>query len=318
MNKKIYFIFLLFTGTLNAQTDFDTLNFDVTDTSSLITIDSITGCWQIGMPSKTFFNAAFSTNNAMVTDTLNPYSENLNDFVIIHYSPEMFYANLMSFKYQIMSDFSKDGGILEGYDFVSGNWFNLLNGNTIFSSNYCQFMITPVLINLNHFGTFGPLSEFGWTGNSNGWQAMDFQICPVTMIQNPLERNLYGDLLFRFRFISDSIPNNLDGWMIDDISFSNNSFICPSSVIESISFNKILHLSPNPANDYIMIESSVKSFTKVEISDTREKIVISEVFSPSEKKEINVSGLVPGIYFYRIYTPDNEIINGKFIKTSLK
>lgn len=80
--KKIYLIALLSFNALwmFAQVDKDTtwefFRFDSSNIYLQIDTTSSNNIWQVGQPSKTFFDSAYSPVNAIVTDTINSYPVN--------------------------------------------------------------------------------------------------------------------------------------------------------------------------------------------------------------------------------------------------
>jgi peptidoglycan/xylan/chitin deacetylase (PgdA/CDA1 family) len=64
---------------------------------------------------------------------------------------------------------------------------------------------------------------------------------------------------------------------------------------------RVLQLTPNPANDIVKISSEVNlSNVELEIADLNGKTVLSETFSYFKNKDINISFLKPGMYMIRI------------------
>ncbi len=92
--------------------------------------------------------------------------------------------------------------------------------------------------------------------------------------------------------LCDSLMVNADGW--------NNS-------IETD-----IHISPNPANDFIILESNeeIASFKIMDISGT-----VVKVENPLDGSDyrIDISTLVPGMYILQAVTTDYQITSSKFI-----
>jgi ligand-binding sensor domain-containing protein len=88
-----------------------------------------------------------------------------------------------------------------------------------------------------------------------------------------------------------------------------SKFTNPNGIDESYK-NGLLDIYPNPAHDYLTLNSSMLSGTAV-ISDITGHTVLCQTIHSSAK--INVGSLVDGIYFIRIITEENNMFNGKFI-----
>ena len=67
---------------------------------------------------------------------------------------------------------------------------------------------------------------------------------------------------------------------------------------------------PNPANDYIIVETGISATSKLELFDIQGRKVFSRDISGN--KQISVSQLKTGLYLYRV-TSSNKFHNGKLI-----
>ena len=135
MNKLfIVNLFLFFNITAKAQFGglINLIDFESTD--SLFTIDtSFTGnIWQIGTPSKLFFDSAWSVPNAVLTDTLNFYPPNNFSVFTIKISdtawgqPQLNRSSI-SYNHKFDTDSLYDGGYIEiSYD-GGTSWTNIAN-----------------------------------------------------------------------------------------------------------------------------------------------------------------------------------------------
>ncbi|MFH2143798.1 MAG: T9SS type A sorting domain-containing protein, partial [Bacteroidota bacterium] len=106
-------------------------------------------------------------------------------------------------------------------------------------------------------------------------------------------------------------PNKNDLWLLKTDSLGNTCEIdtatwegCsePLSVVEMNSNNKAgnIIIYPNPAEEYITIESYDQAIRKVEISDIHGRIVESVCNINTGSENIYLSGLRAGIYFVRV------------------
>ena len=115
--------------------------------------------------------------------------------------------------------------------------------------------------------------------------------------------------VIRFRFISDEIQTNKEGWMIDQIVFRGYEMM--GDVDE---FNKnLVKIYPNPSSDIIQFYSPTLNLNNFHLSifDVSGKIILKTDLT--DDQTINIADLQSGIYFYKLIC-DNEIQTGKIIK----
>jgi hypothetical protein len=72
-----------------------------------------------------------------------------------------------------------------------------------------------------------------------------------------------------------------------------------------------ISVSPNPASMYLTVRSD-ENISSIEILDLSGRLVISQVLSGTNEKEINVSEMIPGIYICRTVTGDGLVSVKKF------
>ena len=123
MKKYLTCILLILSGKTFTQIVYlDTISFEA-GVHGIIIEPQPNNLWQVGSPSKTFFNAAHSIPNAIVTDTLNPYpSQNISSFTfyVLPAGP-----NTLSFWHKYDTDSGHAGGFIE--DSVPGYpWTNIV------------------------------------------------------------------------------------------------------------------------------------------------------------------------------------------------
>ena len=109
----------------------------------------------------------------------------------------------------------------------------------------------------------------------------------------------------RFIFHSDSIQNNRDGWMIDNISWT-------------INYQGVTYLSnncriyPNPTKDFITIDGSSKISAISILNQFGETLIIEKKAKPTYS--IDLSTFNQGVYFLQIRTTDDYTMLKKIIK----
>lgn len=279
---------------------YDTITFEepyeylVIDTSSQ-------NIWQIGEPNKIFFDSAYSIPNAIVTDTLNFYPINNNSYFDLkigafNYDDGYPYDIFIEIKHKFDTDTLKDGGFITvSYD--NGlTWMNIIN-DTVYGQ------ATPSWDNANLYNFNDTLynGQFGFSGHSNGWITTMFSWHYITVKNNI---DVIGDtMIVRFNFISDSIENNKEGWMIDNIKLYSVDLGFGINDIKSLKFN----ITPNPMNETAIIELDSYNEIQLSIFNFQGNLVRQKNYFNNQSIIINRDKLNSGIYFIKIRTEENLV-----------
>ena len=305
--KKNLFIFallLLFLGNIQAQITQAFGDLLITDSLKLSPLhpwievpDSENNLWQIGTPQKPYFNSAYQNNTPILTDTSNFYPISRNDYfeITIPLFDSIWGEVNLSFYHKYDTDTLKDGGIIEiSYD--NGiSWTNIKNDTLHLRFNFInipQDTLTSAV--------------YGFSGRSNGWEYCELYWQWLMLVK---DREPMQNPIIRFRFISDEINTNKEGWMIDHIVF--RGYEAYGNLKE---FNKNrIQVYPNPTQDFIKISSldlilDGYQFSLFDLSG--KEVLISNI---SDNQVINIKHLPSGIYFYKLQKGDN-IQSGKVIK----
>jgi hypothetical protein len=204
-------------------------------------VDTATSAgWQIGIPSKTLFDSAYSVTNAIVTDTLNDYPLNSNMHFDLQVQNNIPHANLIEFWHKLDSDSLLDGGYIEVSKDTGVTWVNLLE----------EFEDNPhLLITENFYSSSDTLynGEKGFSGSISEWKKVRVLIdwsYPVKAFWPA------GDFQIRFKFISDNVETNKEGWVIDNLTISE--VINSVGVVEQNRINPLIY--PNPTTDQFTIQ----------------------------------------------------------------
>jgi hypothetical protein len=309
--KKLYiayFIVLLFTGNLMAQITepygnliyMDSLTFFPQD--SLITINNPeNNVWEIGQPEKTIFNSANTGTKVMITDSANFYPENCNDFFLIKLPISNYYWGeaILSFYHKYDTDTLTDGGIIEiSYD-NGFSWKNIIDDNYHIATNF---------IGLYNDTIQG--GEYGFSGKSDGWQYVELYWWWVALTGAKSATSLdFDSPLIRFRFKSDAVNTNKEGWMIDDIVLRGYDV---GGAIRDISLS-YPDIFPNPATDFIHFKITDEYIPGLSFSLYNSQGQITFSKSITENK-INISFLKSGTYFYKIEKTGVVLKKGTIIK----
>jgi len=304
--KTRCFLLLIMAGLIHpsfAQSSYDSVSFEVATTE--IVIDTTAGnLWQIGTPQKTVFDSAHSGTKAMLTDTLNDYPPNdTSSFTYIIRNPyTQTCRTCMEFWHRYDMDSIGDQGNIEAsYD--GGDSWLLLKDTFNVQTSGSYFQWEPDFYSIN--GKLSPhklitsgVSD-GWIKSTVCWQWF-FGVTIDTIILMP------DSLMIRFTFISDSIENNQEGWMIDDIVTSTGPEDC--SGIEENQTREKVSIYPNPY--------STSTTLKTDLDLKNATLTLFNLYGQPVKQILHIFGytvtwqrdqLSGGIYFLRL-TEGNKII----------
>jgi len=313
---KTTLVFGLFALTVSvfAQYDpiesWDTITFN--SDSEFIRIDtSSTNIWQIGIPQKSYFDTAYSFSKAILTDTTDSYPINNTsyfDLYIGEFNNQYYPYNIfISFKHKFDTDSLKDGGYIT-FSFDKGeNWHNMIEwwGN----NNFGQMTDSKNLYTQNQLLFNG---EYGFSGNSNGWQTT--MICwfvPPASLKNIVE-DIGDTLMVRFNFVSDSIDNFREGWMIDDINLYSADL--GGGAIYKTNVSKEIFIYPLPASNHInfyFVKTS-KSIM-IEILTLDGKKVFQNKYFNLQEVQVDTRDLTSGIYISKITLNNKEIFYNEIL-----
>jgi hypothetical protein len=117
----------------------------------------------------------------------------------------------------------------------------------------------------------------------------------------PYSKSFY----FRFRFVSDSVADSLDGWKIDSIVVHEN--YCPG-MVQELSAGK-LQIVPNPSADgaFAFPALAGEELYTVEVYNS----IGQKIQSQPYKRQLQI-GNGPGLYFY-ITTNGSNSYSGKLL-----
>ncbi|MBK8499646.1 MAG: T9SS type A sorting domain-containing protein [Flavobacteriales bacterium] len=199
--------------------------------------------WQVGPPQKTHFLAAYSLPNVIVTDTMNAYpTSNHSSFTIaapqdpFSWSPVFF----VSFYQKIDTDSLQDGGYIEVSWDNGGTWANIFEDWMMpVNIEYYDGGWIPMQADTLSNGQIG----FSGVSNANGsdpeWSFTS--ICWTNMGLTEVDT-----FMLRFNFISDTLAEARDGWMIDNIEIQSG-LVHP--VADFILNDDYFLVAPNPMGD---------------------------------------------------------------------
>lgn len=305
--KKLLIIFILLgnvliitrcqiTNTVGKLIYEDTLTF--WPLHNWITLDtSHSNIWQIGKPNKEYFSSACYGDKAIMTDSAFFYSNNCNDtFYVTIPNDYQWGEGILSFYHKFDTDSLIDGGVIEiSYDNYT-SWINITDDIYHIHSNF---------IGLYEDTIRG--GEYGFSGRSNNWQYVELYWWWIALVKST-SMNIYSPRI-RFRFISDDINTNKEGWMIDGMVFRGyeiNDAIDKNIINNAISF-------PIPSSEIVKfnLQELYSVAVNIELFNS-----VGEMLARKEliNSQIDISKYRPGIYFYKIYNNNELILKGKLIK----
>jgi len=107
-----------------------------------------------------------------------------------------------------------------------------------------------------------------------------------------------------------------NGVILKTTNGGGDTIITQPEAIEEHVISKVIRLYPNPATNKLMIDFGKVAFGEIQIAlyDIMGKQVTWEVTSKSQKMEIDISNLIEGIYFVKIYSKNSLVNVLKFTK----
>lgn len=295
MKRRTYLLLLLlacWSGLMGQYSFFSFFNFETVN--PILTIDTTTNnIWQIGHPGKATFTGAFSAPNAIVTDTIYGYPlGNKSSFTITILNPNWWCGSpsVLSFWHKYDTDTMKDGGYIEvSYD--GGNvWYNVIKDTV----DPCNWGWVPFLgctvydVNDTLFN-----GEYGVSGSSNGWQFGAIEWLYMVGV-----KSTYPDsVMLRFTFISDTLAENKEGWMIDNITLHSDF---PSAFLEMETVGAEARIFPNPVRDVLTVEFEEAFTGSLILTDLSGRQQLYEGITGLRKHTISTQKITSGIYIYTI------------------
>ena len=275
------------------------------DTAS-IEIDSASRVlWHIGQPNKTVFDSALSLPNAIVTDTALPYPENANASFIYKFKWQGAEPSV-SFKHKLDAD-SLDGGYVELSIDSGMNW--LLLSDTLYFNLDAIIFANYVNVSNNFYSLEDTLFNgvAGFSGSIDQWEEVRIWFPCATVRSTP-------EVWLRFTFVSDSLPSNRDGWIIDDLRYEGFGGIC-ASIEESQNLHDKMAVAPNPVTDrtqFSMKTGQLQNAT-FEVLDVTGKRITTETQISGSTFSWSKEDLHPGFYFYRFSEGGKPVAAGRLV-----
>lgn len=242
--------------------------------------------WQVGQPQKPLFDSAVTYPNVMITDTLN-YIPNSDTSSFIISVPNLWAPGgilALQWMQKLDLDSTCDAGLIE-YSIDNGQtWENAFFNPYVYSFYGFDWQNVDTLSN----------GEIGFAGLDTNWRN-------IWLCFDLSWMNFYDTALFRYTLVTDSVDNQNEGWMIDNM-MASLTFIHTVSESEA---EKYMEVSPNPTTGRINISTSKVNqyhlIEKMELIDAESRVVQVWRRSPT-KFFIDIGHHPAGLYYLKIET----------------
>lgn len=281
-------LFLFFSTHLYGQYEFYQYfdGADTVDNSIVIEYDtSSNNIWQVGMPQKNIFNSAATLPNALVTDTINFIPTNDTSSFQYNITPWNTWGILaIQWKQKLDMDSVLDFGIIEFSVDSGSTWQNAFGNPYVYNFyGYDQSNVDTM-----------PNGEMAFTGTDTTWR--DIWLCyDITWL------NFNDNVMVRHTMLSDSVDNQNEGWLIDNL-LAHVTIIHTVAEVEQEEYIKAY---PNPTTGRLDI--SLKKINgphiieKMELLDASGRRINQWENIPT-KYFIDMAGLQNGVYYLRLKT----------------
>lgn len=255
----------------------------------VIKIDSSrSNIWQIGRPQKSYFNSASSSPNAIITDTSGFYPMNDTSRFTAYFRSYGSSGRIRAIQWKQKIDFDagSDGGMVE-FSIDSGRtWQNAFNNPNVYK--FYGF-------DSANFDTLKG-GEYAFSGTDTTWR--DVWLC----FQSSSRIKLGEPFMLRFTILSDSINNDKEGWMIDNL-LDHVTYI--HTVVNQEKFASYFKIYPNPTQDILYLEAEkIPDFHMIEQMQLCDAVgqTLEEWTNIPTKFFIDVRKYQSGMYYLNITT----------------
>ena len=251
--------------------------------------------WQVGHPQKIFFDSAYGGKNAIVTDTILPYPTNAYSYFDVKFYNMTWLGGILmadfSFKHKFETEKGKAGGYILASIDNGETWDKIIDkNNRVTFCDVCQFKEAGGLY--KYVDTLDN-GQPAFSGKSNGWQGVVIRFGSLAVKKQP-----FDTLIFRFVFEANNSQNPTDGWMIDDIWFSNDY---TSSIAKNTNNNLSIYPNPTLGNTTLQTTNG-EDIENITIKDVLGKEVFAQKAINQNAITLNLSYLPKGCYFATVET----------------
>jgi hypothetical protein len=260
--------------------------------------------WQIGHTDKAFFATDTNGVTAIMTDTLSVYPVNCNNSFTLKIP--LYHNVIVGFWHRYQTDSGHDGGAVEFSQDGGVTWGNMKGGclgasdgtEVLYTENFYE--ITDTLLQ----GT----PAFSGIQSTTRFSRFQFYMRPPVKSTGSPPCNFSGDtILVRFRFISDTVADTLDGWIIDSIRIEDDNY---TKSVSDVGGSGSLSPYPNPAyNGHFLFPAlrNEQQYT-IDVYNTIGQRILSKPYT----QHLQLNNLPPGLYHYRV-SNGTELYTGKLL-----
>jgi len=254
------------------------------------TYNATLNSWQIGNPSKTIINGAYSGSNAWVTGLSGNYpNRDTSGLFTPVFGIDASKCYKLSFYHKFNTELFQDGGTVEYSTDNAVTWQHL----GFASSNPQNWFNSTFITALG-----GNPGLPGWSGTQANW----------TLAEKEMNFYVTGNIIFRFRFASDPSTNTFEGWAIDNFCFEEVAGNCATGITENpvMAGLALGQNVPNPFNATSEIGYAIPSEgqVRVSITDVLGKVIAVPVdgnkAAGTHTFMVDSSNLGVGIYYYTL------------------
>ncbi len=295
----LFCLFISFSRCVNAQIyDWDpidsfTIRFTSDTIQNYLADTASIPLWQIGHTHKSFFTTD-TTWTGIMTDTLSPYPIKANNWFVIKVPRR--YRTLISFWHKYQTDSGKDGGVVE-FSVNHGLTWNNISDSCNIDSNSTE---SSGIVTSNFYSPKDTLQtgEPSFNGVYNTSKYSRLQFLDPLAIKSTSASGCYWDIdtfYVRFRFVSDTIPDTLTGWIIDSV---NVKYFEAYGLVHQIIAGNAMQTSPNPSYNGIFTFPQLKN--EVHFSTEVYNATGQKVHQSPYRHSLDLSPLPRGLYFYKV------------------
>ena len=303
MKRTLLYAFIIFFSSLfSPETFAQVIDGIPMGLTNIIFTDSMTNyvadtasvpLWQIGHSHKTFFGIDTVGVNHIMTDTVNSYPINANNWFVIKvpYGFDM----IVDFWHKFQTDSGHAGGIVEfsldsgitwnnvkGYcdGTGGGSWSGGILTDNFYSDTDTLISGEPAFMGTSDSLIYSRLQFFeGLPLRTTSGASCDFEV-PV--------------IYLRFRFLSDSVTDSLAGWMIDSMQIEVDYY---GGSVKMVS-KQTLKVYPNPSADGVfnfpvLFDEDRYNTT---VYDAMGKLLATTPYTHT----LDIGGYSKGVYFYKV------------------
>ncbi len=291
MPRALVLPFVLAVATCQAQ-----VSWNITfDPGADRTLDSLSGCWQVGHPDKPGFAGAFSVPNALVTDTVQPYPVGGLSHAAFSVPVNFFGEEVaLGFMQRFDADAGEALGWIEWYDtLVTHSWVRADPGQVWYAG----------FVDWSGAGTDTD-SALVFSGTDSNWVGTVITWRCFGVGQEPRQRASLPDSM-RFRFVFQALANThaRAGWMIDDLVLINAG--CLGGLAEDDLAG--LAVFPNPASTELVLEGAAGAPLQLELYGADGALVRRERMA-GVRHVLGLQGVADGPYLLRVISGAAQLV----------